>query len=382
MATLNSLYKLPCRDSGIGHICRSICARLDEQSMSVRLFTPKVDGQEDLPFAECVLGPVLSRIPFRFIRAHSWRRLKARILAAISPGDVAYLFSADHDIDPLLREKGIPVVREVYNCHQATARRILTEASSRLGIPVPETPSKAAADRQAAGLRHANYVFAPSDLVAQSLIENGVESSRIIRTSYGWEPSRLAKQGPALPEHEGLTVLFVGLACVRKGMPWLLKAWSRAGIRGRLILVGGVDSSIRASCAEDLARNDVFCMGYMPHPGPVYRSADVFVLPSLEEGSPLVTYEAMASGLPSITSPMGSGGIVRDGTDGFILETYDLDQWVGALRKLDRDAELRKAMGAAAQERSREFTWERTAARRRESLVQRFGQGLMRRHEW
>ena len=65
-----------------------------------------------------------------------------------------------------------------------------------------------------------------------------------------------------------------------------------------------------------------------------YREADFFAFPSLEEGSPLVTYEAMANGLPVLTSPMGAGGIVRDGKDGIIVSPYDEEALVTGLQQL------------------------------------------------
>ena len=57
-----------------------------------------------------------------------------------------------------------------------------------------------------------------------------------------------------------MTVLFVGLACVRKGIHLLLKAWARAKLKGRLVLAGDIDSRGRQRCAEQLNRSDVMCV--------------------------------------------------------------------------------------------------------------------------
>ncbi|WP_242718642.1 glycosyltransferase [Microcoleus vaginatus] len=90
-----------------------------------------------------------------------------------------------------------------------------------------------------------------------------------------------------------------------------------------------------------------------------YREADFFAFPSLEEGSPLVTYEAMANGLPVLTSPMGAGGVVRDGKDGIIVSPYDEEALVTGLQQLAGCAELRLGMSDSARERAQEFTWEK-----------------------
>jgi glycosyltransferase involved in cell wall biosynthesis len=96
----------------------------------------------------------------------------------------------------------------------------------------------------------------------------------------------------------------------------------------------------------------------------------VFALPSLEEGSPLVSYETMALGLAQVLSPMGAGKIARPEQDGFVLDPYNGDAWVAALQKLAGDRELRQHLGQAARTRVQEFTWAEAGRRRREVLLE------------
>ena len=65
-------------------------------------------------------------------------------------------------------------------------------------------------------------------------------------------------------------------------------------------------------------------VGFSGAPATAYQQADIFVLPSIEEGSALVTYEAMACGLPVVTTP-NAGSVVRDGVEGFIVSIRDPD---------------------------------------------------------
>ena len=125
------------------------------------------------------------------------------------------------------------------------------------------------------------------------------------------------------------------------------------------------------SCSKILARPDVVHSQYNPDISWAYRQADIFAFPSLEEGSPLVTYEAMAHGLPILTSPMGAGSIVRDGIDGMIVSPYEHDAWVEALRKLASSPDLRTRFGDAARQRAQEFTWERVADRRAKLMLEK-----------
>jgi glycosyltransferase involved in cell wall biosynthesis len=93
-----------------------------------------------------------------------------------------------------------------------------------------------------------------------------------------------------------------------------------------------------------------------------YRWADVFVLPSVCEGSATVCYEALAAGLPVITTPH-AGSVVRDGLDGYIVPIRDSGAIAQKLERLASDPELLTAMAANAAARAREFTIARYAER-------------------
>jgi len=116
--------------------------------------------------------------------------------------------------------------------------------------------------------------------------------------------------------------------------------------------------------APTLARADLLHLPYRDAIGPIYRSADVFVFPSLEEGSPLVVYEALGAGLPVLLSPMAAGDVVRDGVEGFVLDPLDQEAWVEALRTLAKDPDLRARMGRRARERAAGYTWDKVGRRR------------------
>ncbi|MDE2507854.1 MAG: glycosyltransferase family 4 protein, partial [Planctomycetota bacterium] len=89
--------------------------------------------------------------------------------------------------------------------------------------------------------------------------------------------------------------------------------------------------------------------------------ADVFVFPSLFEGSAVVTYEALASGLPCVVTP-NAGSVVRDGVDGFLVPARDVDALAARIENLGRDVDLRAAASRAARIRALEFDWPRYQA--------------------
>ena len=89
-----------------------------------------------------------------------------------------------------------------------------------------------------------------------------------------------------------------------------------------------------------------------------YRESHVFVLPTLVEGMPLVVLEAMACGLPVITTACGPAGIVRDGIDGFIIPERSDEAVCEKLELLYRDRERCQAMGRNAARRAQAFSWQ------------------------
>ena len=76
----------------------------------------------------------------------------------------------------------------------------------------------------------------------------------------------------------------------------------------------------------------------------------------------VVTLEAMAAGLPVITTP-NAGSCVRDGVDGFIIPAGDANALTSAMEHLLTDRSLRQTMSRSARERAAEFTWEKYEGR-------------------
>ena len=86
---------------------------------------------------------------------------------------------------------------------------------------------------------------------------------------------------------------------------------------------------------------------------------DVFVFPSLFEGFGLVLLEAMAMGLPIITTTHTAGpDLIEEGREGFIVPIRDANAIAEKLTRLHEDRSLRDEMSASARRRAKEFTWE------------------------
>jgi glycosyltransferase involved in cell wall biosynthesis len=218
-----------------------------------------------------------------------------------------------------------------------------------------------------------DFVTAPNDWVTRSLLEAGIPRERVLETAYGWSPTRLASAAQIERPTRPPVFAFVGRGIVRKGLNLLLEAWEKAGVDGTLLIAGRIEDLIQHACSKQLARPDVKRFDYTNDVAAVYAAADVFVFPSHEEGGPLVASEAAGCGLASIVSSMGAGRVIRDGAEGFVLDPYDTEAWVQAIRTLAHDKTLRARMGASAAKRAQEFTWQRLGIRFYEDLVAAIG---------
>jgi glycosyltransferase involved in cell wall biosynthesis len=373
MPTIKALFPVYNTGEALSHICLSLCDHMRDRETRVELMTPSSEPSGRRPFTRDAVPPPLRRVTYKFklLRDRVDALLAARFLRWVKDGDIAYLWpSCPISVFRDLKRRGNHIVTERINCHTAVAKQILDDAYARLGRPPAHgiTDAMIATEREELAL--ADHVFSPSPQVTRSLLEQGVDAHKVLETSYGWDPNRIAR-GQAQPLWDGgITVAFVGGICVRKGAHLILNAWAKAGVKGRLVLAGALEQDIAELCAAHLSRPDVQCLGHVRDIGTVFRAADIFAFPTIEEGDPLVTYEAMACSLPLLVSPMGAGRGAREGQEGMIIDPYDQEGWIHALRKLASDTELRRTFGQAGASRAREFTWASVAARRRKQLLE------------
>ena len=369
MLKLLSLFPIYCTNRAVSHAFFSLCKYWQGPDVQARMVVPNCEPH-------CRGSNLVESVP-QLLKWFYYRSPDApiamterRFIREVKDFDAAHIWPGT-TLDVLQKTKkiGKPIFLERINTYVGNSKRILDEAYTRLGIPPNHgsTPEKIQAEQ--AELELADFIWGSSPEVIKSFQEAGVPDEKIIPTSYGWCPTRFPMIHAEKPPSEEFTVLFLGSVGVRKGVHLLLRAWERANIKkGRLIIFGAIEPAIAETCRDLLARPDVIRREFSINYASAYREADLFAFPSLEEGSPLVTYEAMAHGLPMLMSPMGAGGVVRDGIDGMVLPPYEEDAWVEALRKFANNPDLCKKFGESGRQWVQEFTWEKVAARRAASM--------------
>lgn len=146
--------------------------------------------------------------------------------------------------------------------------------------------------------------------------------------------------------------LFVGSGFERKGLLVLLQAMKQLPENAHLLVVGKDKklTSLKAQSDSMGLSSRIHFAGGQQDVKPYYGAADVFVLPTLYDPFPNVALEAMASGLPVITSfKSGAAELINQGKNGFVCDALDLPQLVSHMQQL-MSHELQITTGTAARE--------------------------------
>ena len=204
-------------------------------------------------------------------------------------------------------------------------------------------------------VQEADYILAASDYVRDSILPFGVNPDRIVSMPFGVDLSLFAP-APDIPVPP-FKILFAGHIGLRKGVYYLLEAVRQAKIPDlQVVLLGNIEGDGKwLRKYEDLYL-------HIPHTPrqeipAIFANAHLYVFPSLHEGSTVSIYEAMASGLPIVTTP-NAGSVVRDGKDGFIVPVRDIDTIRERIERLYRDPGLRAEMGRSAAVHAADYTWD------------------------
>jgi glycosyltransferase involved in cell wall biosynthesis len=148
-------------------------------------------------------------------------------------------------------------------------------------------------------------------------------------------------------------------------VPAFVKLAKRHSELALIVLGAGVpQETVRADFPESF-RSRVHCVTTASEAGTAaaFAAADLFVLPSLFEGTPLTLMEAMMSGLPIVTtSTCGMKDVIQDGINGLLVPIRSPEAITEAVEKLMNNREYRRGLGLVAQaEALRKYTWSQVA---------------------
>jgi glycosyltransferase involved in cell wall biosynthesis len=282
-----------------------------------------------------------------------------RAMARQGFGNATHIYSMLGECGPLLataKERGLTVVSEVYI--PLSTERILAEERKKFPDWEANVPDFSAIRRKLgvedALLKFSDYFICPSEMAQEDLIANwGIQRERTALVPYGINPELLSVRNDPVRGR----VLFAGTAELRKGIHYFAMAAEKLVARGRCYEFR-VAGNVQRSVANQKHCRYLTFLGRVPRADMTreFAAADLFVMPSLAETGPEVNYEALACGVPVVTTSEARA-IVRDGIEGRIVPARDPDVLADAIIEIIEDREKRDRMARASRERARDFTW-------------------------
>jgi glycosyltransferase involved in cell wall biosynthesis len=186
----------------------------------------------------------------------------------------------------------------------------------------------------------------------------GVDRRRIRVIYHGVDPP-----DEAAPAERGRPfLLHVGAVQTRKNILRLLEAFAHAPRELELVLAGSEGYGAEAIRQRAAENPRIRLLGYVARERleELYRTAEALVFPSLDEGFGIPVLEAMAAGLPVVTSNRGATAEVA-GEAALLVDPLDVAGLAAAIERVVQDRELRMDLIRRGRERAAQFTWERAA---------------------
>jgi glycosyltransferase involved in cell wall biosynthesis len=315
--TVRVLYSFPHR-IGTGRICYTAWEQvrgLAAAGASVLVFPASV--HRPLPEGTRVASTLARgrlRLPFRAVGQMRALALHDRLVARRLPklaGEIDIVHTWPLGALETLRgasRLGIPTVLERPNAHTRFAYEVVQEECERLGVALPPDHEHAFNDdvlrKEEAEYELADRLLCPSEFVVETFLERGFPSEKLVRHIYGFDEETFFPSADLREERPGLTMLFVGVAAVRKGLHFALEAWLRspASDEGSFLIAGDVLPAYGELLSAQLSHPSVHVLGHRTDVANLMRRSDLLVLPSIEEGFGLVCTEALGSGCVPLVS--------------------------------------------------------------------------------
>lgn len=246
----------------------------------------------------------------------------------LQPGDhLLSSYGYTSDSFRWVRQRGGKTFLDAGNSHLDNFWEVMSEEHRRWNWP--HSPfARHWLRRARASIEQTDYVLSPSRWVTDSFLARGFPAERILPARYPVDLTCFTPAREPRPPERPLTLISTGQVSLRKGSPYLLEAFR---------LIRATEPNARLLLTRNLANNAVPVLERfrdlpiewapgLPHPelAERLRSADVFVLPSLEEGAARTVAEAMACGLPVVvTHQTGTADRVEPGRSGTIVPIRD-----------------------------------------------------------
>lgn len=291
----------------------------------------------------------------QFFISETFDKLAARKLDAC---DICVAFSnfALHT-NRRAKELGAVTIVQRGSAHMLYQQKILKEEYEKLGLKYNKTHPRIL-EKELMEYEEADYIFVPSIFAKRTFLEKGIPEEKLIHASYGIDLSEFNQ----IPKEDNIfRVVFAGGMSLQKGVHYLLQAFSELKLpNSELILLGSITEEIKPFFKK--YEGTFKWLGHKPQRElhRYYSQGSVFVLSSIQDGFGMVMTQAMACGLPLI-STVNTGGpdLIEDGKEGFIIPIRDVEAIKERILFFYENPDICKQMGQAAKNRVQEgFSWD------------------------
>ena len=320
-----------------------------------------LDRQVDLPDERLTTMPILETIGHlggrvigpqatKAARTAFTRKAKSAVLAS-SAKLYHYRTGYGHCSAIAARQKGMATLADHSIAHPA----VLAHLVDHQGCLPPKGERGRVEPLWAAiedDLRHADRVMVNSDFVKDTFVHQGWDPEHIDVLYQGLDDAFFDllpdQESNPEPAHDGpLNLVFAGAFEQRKGADHIVATLSTLDdLPWTLSLIGPIDDTMAKRHQAFLDDSRVTVVGRVDR-GELARRlsiADIFLFPSLAEGSARVIFEALAAGCYCVTTP-NSGSIVEDGVHGTLVRPDDPESTIMALRKANQDRDRIRKIG-------------------------------------
>ena len=275
-----------------------------------------------------IAAKILSPFAAESYRFNLLPQFDAWVKKQLTPGDhIISSYGYANDCFKFVHKHGGKTFVDAGNSHIDNFQEILMEEHRRWDCPTLPVASHWI-ERSRSMLTETDFILSPSRYVTNSFLARGFKPEQILQNIY---PVNLDLFSPRIlprPKNQPLTLIYTGSLSLRKGTPYLLEAFRLVQQKYptvRLLLTQTIQDDVKPILARyrDLPIEWSPALPHL-HLADRLRSADVFVLPSLEEGLVRTACEAMACGLQVVLTPnCGADDFVKPGVNGEVVPIRD-----------------------------------------------------------
>lgn len=222
---------------------------------------------------------------------------------------------------------------------------ILKKEYNKIGLE-PLLPSKEILLKELEEYKLADYICVPSNFAKKTFLEKGFNNKKIKVIRLGVDLKTFYKK-KIRKKNQEFTIISSGEVSIRKGSHLLIEAFSNLKIPNiKLLFVGNIEKGLNFYLKK-IKNLNVHFLGKKNEKelNEIYNTSDIFILNSLEDGFGMVIPQAMACGLPVITTyNTGASEIIENNKNGFVIKPGDIKSLKNKIEKLYFDKKLRNKM--------------------------------------